>query len=237
MDLLVDVGNTRTKYALVESGRITVVSENTVFDYFPKIARAFIANVTDASKIQALKDKLLNQGINPVDVKVRSNQFGVTCAYKKTKNLGIDRWLAIIGATHQFPNEAIIVVDAGTAVTIDVVNKEKQHLGGWILPGLKTMEDSIVSKAPHVFSDENIPAERFGTDTPSALRQGCLAAISGTVIQAINEYQHLQCGMANNEPTIVLTGGDAKLVASKLDRPLIIQNDLVFLGLSLFLDE
>ncbi|WP_352284776.1 type III pantothenate kinase, partial [Pseudoalteromonas sp. Q18-MNA-CIBAN-0097] len=78
-------------------------------------------------------------------------------AYEHVGNLGIDRWLALIAGFTLYPNTACIVVDAGTATTIDVLDSEGLHLGGWILPGLDLMTSSLTQNTQRVFDDGKTP--------------------------------------------------------------------------------
>lgn len=233
MHLLIDIGNTRTKYAACSNSRALskpklFESASVLNDYGSQFDSIVVSNVTSQ------KPEDLLQGLrykNLFDVKVKSKQFNVTCGYDKVDNLGVDRWIGVLGAEHLFPNQNVIVIDAGTATTIDFLSHNKKHLGGWILPGLSLMQQSIVDRAPNVFSNDVVKDEFIGTDTPSALLNGCLMAQEGAVFKAIEMSERV---FESGETKIVLTGGSANDLASNLVRPLYVEPNLLFHGLSRF---
>ena len=104
-----------------------------------------------------------------------------------------------------YPNQHVIVVDAGTATTVDFVTSDNHHLGGWIVPGLDLMTSSIAQRAVKVFDDDNTTFNHgFGQTTPAALKSGCLAAQLGLIHQAVS--------MFDREAVLILAGGSAPLL-------------------------
>lgn len=176
----------------------------------------------------SLERKASSVGAAITEVKTSGQAFGVQCAYKNYQTLGIDRWLAVLGAVAQYPGKNVIVVDAGTATTVDFVTKDKQHLGGWIVPGLELMTSSIAQRADKVFdSDDTHYQYDVGTTTPQALKFGCLAAQLGVVRQAIEFF--------DREFELVLAGGTAALMLGPLSEFKPHYDELiVFRGLDLF---
>ena len=97
------------------------------------------------------------------------------CAYAEFQNLGIDRWLTVVASFHLFPNQACVIVDSGTATKVDVLDASGQHQGGWILPGLDMMIDSLVANTQKVFSDTHTLFDtKLGTNTPNAVKNAAL---------------------------------------------------------------
>lgn len=235
MHLLIDEGNTKTKFALCTSYQdIQAVSEDKVLEQIESIESIVLSTVVTHTRCQILHAKAKEHKIEITNVKVKSQEFGIHCAYEKPSNLGIDRWLAILGAELLYPNCNLLIVDAGTAITCDVLTDKKQHLGGWITPGLMLMRNTIVEKAPGVFSSEKVEQEVFGTDTPSALYQGCVNACVGLVEQAIYKAKQ-ECG--SNELTTLLTGGDSKLIAQEISEDVAQMSELVFVGMSRYIEH
>jgi type III pantothenate kinase len=228
MKLLVDMGNTRNKAVLSDNGKLTAVDYH--LDLFDKynIKQLTYASVRHDEVAQSLEAKAKQVGATTTEVKTASVAFGVKCAYQKYQTLGIDRWLAVLGAVHEFPNQNVIVVDAGTATTVDFVTANKVHEGGWIIPGLDLMTSSIAGKADKVFDDIGTDYRYgVGKTTPEALKFGCLAAQLGVVCQAVEYF--------GQSAKLVIAGGTASLMLKPLADLSPHHDDLiVFKGLDLF---
>lgn len=233
MHLLIDEGNTKTKFALCTSYEdIRIVNEERVLQKLDLIQSIVLSSVVSKSRCELLLNHANERDILITKVSVKQQEFGISCAYEKPSNLGIDRWLAILGAELLYPEQALLVVDAGTAITCDVLTNDKQHIGGWITPGLMLMRNTIVEKAPGVFSNDDIEEEVFGTDTPSALYQGCVNACVGLV-----EQSHTRAINVLNSPDLktLMTGGDAELINGELSFSAKHVSELVFIGMSRFI--
>lgn len=233
MKLLIDSGNTRVKFALVNNdASIIRVDRCQAAKNLPLVTRIICSAVsTHQDYVEILEQaKLLN--IDTYQVKTSASFLGIECGYPKPENLGVDRWLAVIGASQLYPDQDVVIVDAGTAMTVDLLTSSKKHLGGWILPGLQLMKRAITEKAPGVFAGEIEKAERIGTDTPSALHHGCLYGLLGAVEKAFLELQTLHPKRA--APTLVLTGGDATILSAYMALPHQVIDNLVFYGMREF---
>jgi type III pantothenate kinase len=228
MKLLVDIGNTRSKAVLSDNGKLTPVDYNLdLFEQY-EIERLTYASVRHDEAATSLEVKAKQIGATITEVKTASHAFGVKCAYEKYQTLGIDRWLAVLGAVSEFPNQNVIVVDAGTATTVDFVTADKVHEGGWIIPGLELMASSIAQKADKVFDDIGTDYHYgAGKTTPEALKFGCLSAQLGVVRQAVDYF--------GQPAKLVIAGGTASLMLKPLADLNPLHDDLiVFKGLDLF---
>lgn len=161
---------------------------------------------------------------------VTANALGVVCAYSDPTRLGIDRWLAVVGAWGLLGHSAL-VVDLGTAVTLDFVAKDGMHLGGYILPGLQLAVRGLLSGTSNVIVDHDklAAATRLpGRNTTDAVYHGALAAISDVIERSLSRLK-----LDYPEAKLILSGGDARLVARQLDCQYEIRDLLVFEGMSL----
>jgi len=142
--------------------------------------------------------------------------FGVINAYKRPRSLGVDRWVAMIGA-RAGSNSALCVVDAGTALTIDALDKSGRHLGGQILPGIR-----LIGRALETDTSDIGPARRrsavfesaedfFADRTQLAVAAGAVNALCGAVDRAAKLMREL-----GHRPKVVLTGGDASRILAGL---------------------
>ena len=228
MNLLVDAGNTSIKFALDILGKIVWVTQQEALSKLDEVDSVIVSKVKEYSVLDNLICHFADSDKPYIEAAVSKEQSGIICGYKKIKNLGIDRWLAVLGACRLYPNRNLVIVDAGTAMTIDAILNSQNHLGGWIVPGLTLMKQSIEQKAPLVFSSNESEIESFGTDTPSALENGCILTLVGSIEKAVN----LLVSNCNSQNIMVLlTGGDAEILSQRLLVEHALEPELVFHGL------
>jgi len=151
---------------------------------------------------------------------------GVHNAYAEPERLGVDRWLGVLAVAdgqHDY-----CVADCGTAMTIDVVTREREHLGGYILPGLALLSDSLIRNTRQVrvtqAGDESLA---WGRHTSAAVLNGALLATVGAIEAAC---AHLRED-TGREPQLVLTGGDAARLSPLIRYPHCIETELLLIGL------
>ncbi|UAA38407.1 type III pantothenate kinase [Paraneptunicella aestuarii] len=236
-NILIDVGNTRTKYVYCDhygvlSSIQTLPRENVPASIFVGCQKAVIASVAKQQVIDGISDVAKAQGVEVIQVKTSASAFGIDCPYEKPETLGIDRWLCALAVATR-TNDAVAILDFGTAATCDFVHAGK-YLGGWIAPGFELMRNSLVSNTDKIFADNQYPGEiLIGKTTESCVNQGCLAALAGFLLQAEQELQKLV-----ENYSFILLGGSAEMlrnVTLNANRKYNIEPDLVFQGLRLFL--
>lgn len=195
MKLLIDLGNTRLKWAVTGDGQRLGEVQAAVHggDPAPAVARidapgvheVLIASVGDAPLNAALGDALRERfGCEPKFVATRRDCAGLRIAYDDPSRLGVDRWLAMLGVWRTVRG-AFCVVSAGTALTFDAVDADGNHLGGLIAPGVTTMAESVLGRTRFpaaALPDADGPA--LGTDTESCVAQGALHAALGLIDRA-----------------------------------------------------
>lgn len=164
-------------------------------------------------------------GLAPEYARATACIAGVTSGYLEPEKLGVDRWLALLAARHEL-GRACVVVDAGTAVTIDVLDDFGTHQGGYIVPGLTLMLNALLSGTSGVRLDAApVASLAAGTCTSDAVLRGCTAM---TVVL-------IERARRGSELPLVLTGGDAELLAPWLAAPSLLCPELVLDGLGLAL--
>ncbi|HNP64753.1 MAG TPA: type III pantothenate kinase, partial [Woeseiaceae bacterium] len=160
--LLLDVGNSRLKWGVYEDGEIHRtghislgnIKEKGLSALTTKLPRnadvVFASNVAGASFATRLSG-VVGMHCNADVHFARSERrgWGITNSYRQPRLLGVDRWVAMIGAYAEVKS-ACLVVDAGTAVTLDALDREGNHLGGQIIPGVETMLDSLSNKTSDI---------------------------------------------------------------------------------------
>ena len=244
--LLLDIGNTFIKWGLLKDHEIALngVIKNTqpLSNEFSRLAED-ISNGIDLILIASVKSDDWNTRcaqiigksfLCEIDfVSSQSNAFGVQNSYPDPCQLGVDRWVAMIAAYHKLSCD-LMVVDLGTAITIDAINKDGQHLGGQIIPGMQLMLQSLDKQTdrlelPKLTLDSiNISSSLWASTTDFALVYGAFNAICGAIERMVSDLKK-----NNYQPKIVLTGGDAKLLLAVLDENYHYRPDLVLEGLAI----
>ncbi|WP_213995050.1 type III pantothenate kinase [Arsukibacterium sp.] len=231
MYLLLDIGNTREKAALFNAGNISALPQLTAdsLKALPIVA-VYFACVANDGRLNALKVKLELDNIPWRQVGSEAQAFGVINCYVEPHLLGVDRWLALLAAKQLFNGQAVMVVDAGTALTIDWLDETGMHQGGWIIPGLRLQQQSVVQQTAKVFNKELLDARVIpGRETISCLQNGCLAAVVGAIQQGWR---------LNKAKRLILTGGDALYLKPQLaDLTVTIEPLLIFQGLARYIDH
>lgn len=169
----------------------------------------------------------------PVSVAAPMDSLGgVRNGYEEYRRLGLDRWLALVGA-YQLSAGNCLVLDLGTAVTSDFVAVSGDHLGGYICPGVPLMRNQLRTHTRRIRYDD-AAAEMAqaslapGRSTVEAVERGCSLMLRGFVLTQL-EIAREQWG---DDFSIYLTGGDASLVREMLPQAHLV-SDLVFVGLAL----
>ncbi|GIZ13985.1 pantothenate kinase [Pseudomonas sp. NCCP-436] len=187
------------------------------------------SDVETGQLVSRLRDEL---GLQVVCAKPALQQGDVRNGYADYKRLGLDRWLAILGA-YRLGRRACLVIDLGTAITIDLVSDEGEHLGGFICPGLPLMRDLLGTHTRRIRYDRQAAEEALcsldpGRATAEAVERGCLLMLRAFVEQ---QYQQA-CARFAAGFDVFLTGGDAELVSDIVPRARVVP-DLVFVGLAI----
>lgn len=223
MNLLLDIGNSRIKWAMSDGAGLSHAGAaardaalfNTLSDAWrqlPAPARILAANVAGAEFAEVLSRWIKVCWGVPVEyVVVEQGWGGLEIAYAQPLLFGVDRWLALIAARHLHGGD-VCVIDCGTAVTIDAVTAAGRHLGGVIVPGVTLMQGSLLQRSPGVSRGVETAAlntpELLGCDTRSGIELGALYAVAGAITHTL---ERIKVKMA--EPiTSIITGGDAEVV-------------------------
>lgn len=245
--LLLDVGNSRIKWALLRGGRIGpqhALEVRSLHDFSragllralpPRVDAIRIVSVARKAPTQALVRALREATRAEVSVLVTTARAaGVRCGYREPWRLGADRWAAVIGAHHlDTPARAQVVVDVGTALTIDFVSRSGQHGGGVIVPSPGRMVASLL-QGTHGIRPRAARARRrgrtlFARSTHEALVQGSREAAAALIESARAEAERRYGGAV----FVTLTGGGVRELQPWLVKPCRVVPDLVLRGLAL----
>ncbi len=239
MILDVDIGNSRVKWLLREGGCVaergscasidSLISLLRRRDLFPRRTR--VCCVGEAGGVDQLDTWLMLNQLPAVEKAVSTRSGAkVTNGYQQPERLGVDRWLAICAAWHQSEG-ATVVVDAGSAMTVDFVDGQGNHCGGYIVPGFAMQQRSLIANTRLVRFDTNPSGLELGPgrSTTGAVNNGITLMLKSMIESAL-QYFRLISGEA---PELFLTGGDAELLSDFLQVPHILEPDLVLHGINL----
>ncbi len=240
MNLLVDLGNSRLKWAQLGNGlgRMEAVSlgdNEPIASILSRIwrqtaipQRVVVCSVSAPQRLQEL-DKWVRErwSITPHVVHSRLDQLGVKNNYRDPGQLGADRWAALL-AVRGLTSVAACVVDCGTAVTVDALSANGEFLGGMIFPGLYLLRRSLMLGTQGVKVAEGDAADCLARSTADGAAAGTLIGLAGAVDRLITEYRLI----LGETMQVFLTGGDASLLASRLQTMTTLVPDLVLQGLA-----
>lgn len=240
MNLLIDMGNTRLKWAVsknyhiiagqtlvnehLEQRRLTALWQNLVRP--KRVAIACVSAGALLGLVRAVVDELWPD-MEIVLVHAQARAFGVTNAYPQPEKLGVDRWLALVAA-RKYYHHPVCIVDCGTAITVDLLDIQGGHQGGLISPGLMLMKQALSQGTDALpFSDacHDLKPANF---TEAAIYSGTLSAAIGLIEHVLKQQ--------SESTMLILTGGDAMLIAEHLKMPFIIDAELVLRGLAIVLE-
>lgn len=244
MNLLIDVGNTRLKWAWLQEARLgeqqavvhrdiePEVWSKDVFETARRPQRVLAANV--AGEAMAWNLHRFSQaafGLEPEFITPTRSFHELTNGYLNPALLGADRWLAVIGAWN-LAHSALCVIDAGTAVKVDSVDAHGQHLGGLIIPGINLMRESLLNKtsgiAPAIIASSNSTAGILANNTITAVTRGAVVAAAAMADRAAQLVEQ----STGQHPQLFITGGDSALIVESMQARGTVVPDLVLQGIA-----
>jgi type III pantothenate kinase len=240
MNLLIDMGNTRLKWAVMLDGRLipgraldnSQLNRHELVEIWKVQAlpkRLVIACVSANLLLElvlAVADELW-PNLEIISVKSQAHAYGVVNAYQQPEKLGVDRWLGLVAVRRHYQIPACIV-DCGTAITVDLLDANGNHQGGLISPGLTLMRKALVEGTEALQFHETDCVAGLANFTEAAIYSGTLSAAAGLI-------EHVLSRQPDNLH-LILTGGDAGLIARQLKGKPVIDTDLVLRGLAIVVD-
>lgn len=237
MKLEIDIGNTRLKWRVSHAGR--VVNQGACLtsglgagmpavwqDDITDVAVANVAGPAVAGLVSAYAQ--MRWQVQPVFAITQAEQAGVRNSYAEPRRMGVDRWLAMVAAYNDC-GRACCVVDCGSAITVDHLSATGDHLGGYIIPGLRLMSESLQRNTAEVLVEHRIETFELapGCHTSAAVTHGVNYAFKALQERLLRELQAQQV-----MPALYITGGDGelfyRLCGEGVYRPDLVLDGLVF---------
>lgn len=239
MYLLIDIGNTRIKWQhrddknIIASNSISVEEFMDLdFSSIDSIEKIIVSNVNHSVVLDKIREILAAFKCPIIEASTDSNEYLVN-DYEDTKTLGVDRWMAAMGAWKLY-QRPLLIINAGTAITIDLIDldqKDKAHFrGGMILPGI-AISLGILNNNTNLIDTEIGKSKYPSLNTKDAVTTGIMTSIQGAV--------NLVCRNLPSSLPILLTGGDANLIFEQAEKDwksrIKLEDDLIFEGLIFYI--
>lgn len=238
--LAIDAGNTRTKWGLHEGrnwlrrGAVEnagVAGLATEWELLPEPAQIVVSNVGGENLAASLRGHFSRWRARPRWITPVNEQCGVHNSYADPKQLGSDRWAAVI-AGWNLERRCCLVVSLGTAMTVDAISNEGVFLGGIIVPGLALMQGALEANTAALKREEGAFGA-FPDNTADAIYSGAVQALAG----AVERMGAAVRAAVHRDPVCVLSGGAGELLLPHLNLQAKLVDNLVLEGLMLIAKE
>ena len=227
MKLIIDIGNTLVKYAIFSSDEIVIIyKKNDVeLSFMQELIQKH--NVNDVI-ISSVRDKVDRDfGIKTLYLN-HLTPLPITINYETPETLGNDRIANVVAASILYPNKNKLIIDAGTCITIDFIDQNKEYQGGRISPGIEMRYKSL-----HKFTS-NLPkltisntAQQIGKDTNSSIVSGVEKGVVAEIETIIDDFKN-----ENEDLFVIVTGGDTFFFENTLKNSIFADQNLVLKGLN-----
>ena len=238
MNLIIDIGNTFVKFAIfadyellfkqsVSNDEAEVVLKKIV-EVNPKLKRGIISTVGKQNK------ELINILKKHVDLLRLNSKTKIPFKnkYSTPKTLGVDRIALVSGSVDKFSKNNVLIIDAGTCITYDFINKKNHYLGGAISPGIRLRYHSLHNLTANLpLLEPEYPVDIIGDSTEQSIHSGVingvLKEIDGVIDEYLEKYEDL---------TVILTGGDADFLSKRLKNSIFANSNFLLEGLNFILE-
>ena len=236
MNLIVDIGNTYLKIALFEKNNL-IEKFSFHHNYLDNIKNILSKNPVKnsiISNVSEINDELISYLNDNTDLVLFKNilKLPFKNTYSSKETLGQDRIALVSSASYQFPDENVLIIDAGTCITYDFKNHNNEYIGGGISPGIKMRFKSLnlfTSKLPliDVFDDFELIGNNTKESLISGVVNGTIMEINGIIQQYCDKFKNIR---------IILTGGDSKFLLKRIKNTIFADQNFLTKGLNYLLE-
>ncbi|MBL7559067.1 type III pantothenate kinase [Olleya sp. YSTF-M6] len=239
MNLIVDVGNTRIKLAVFDKNRlleIRIADSFTILETLKQLKLDYPKlNLAIVSSVGYLQDKVLQYLGLQFELTILDNNTKVpfTNLYATPKTLGIDRIALVCASVQQFSQKNVLIIDAGTCITYDFINKDNEYLGGAISPGVRMRYEALHNQTANLpLLETEMPIQIIGNSTIGSINSGIIYGVLNEIDGIIEQYSALYLDL-----TIILTGGDANFLSKQLKSSIFANSNFLLEGLNYILQH
>lgn len=231
--IVIDIGNTRTKWGLFHGEELEqvvtlqnkdIAGNHLVFSEYD-VHEVIVSSVND----EAEKELMLDESEYRVLKLSHTIKLPFTLKYASPETLGKDRIAGVAAAQKLFPNSNVLIIDAGTCITYDFLTKENHYLGGAISPGVQLRLRSMnhyTSKLPLIDWVESERPKSIGNTTITSMLSGVVNGLIGEMKSFVSDYEKQYSDLK-----VVITGGDSKFFEKELKNGIFADPNLVLIGL------
>jgi type III pantothenate kinase len=218
-NLYIDIGNSAIKWRTSDSKVFSEDIDNFSITALNPSRTAWLSAVAHLDVVQKISTHF-----ETINILKPHKRFGnLKLSYDDPSFLGADRFSAMLGAINHFPNNPLLVIDIGSAITFDVIDKNGLHHGGLIMPGIKALRGSFEKFKT---SDLSLSSKGIANNTNDAWKQGTYAMMIGAVNYQIESFQ------SNfSDGIVTVCGGKAKEIKKELPKSIELFENLVLDGL------
>ena len=241
MKFLIDIGNTTTSVGLWQNSKLSMVNNsdnNKLFLTLKKYLKKDIDEILLTSVISIKENKLIIDRLKRIykcrikQIKSSFALLGVVNGYAQPKKLGDDRWVTIVASSLLY-KEPLMIVDCGTAISIDMVSAKGIHLGGYILGGFdgysKSFKNAYHLKYIKIKEDAASQQKYFPKNTEDGITEGYLLMVISAIENIYNQIKKNQKTL----PKLLISGGYGKIISKKLSVKNKYEPDLVLRSIGL----
>lgn len=227
MNLIIDIGNTLVKYAIFNEDLLIDIEKSSVVD-FVLINQMISTKKVKSVIVSSVREETdWNLGVNPIILSYKTN-FPIKLNYHTPETLGNDRIANAVACSVLYPNKDVLVIDAGSCITMDFIDKNKVYQGGRISPGLKMRYRSLhefTAKLPKlcINPESKVIGQNTNESIVSGVQQGVLSEVN-TIIDDLKKE--------NEDLFVIVTGGDTFFFEKELKNSIFADRNLVLKGLN-----
>ena len=239
MNLIIDVGNTNVKLAVFENNKLQhkeVIKSSRILSTikklikkYPDLKRAII------SSVGKLNESVLNKIRSQIKLLVLNSKVKLPFnnQYQTPNTLGVDRIALVSASAMLYPKKNVLIIDAGTCITYDIITKENNYLGGAISPGIALRYQALHNLTANLpLLSIKQPKNLIGSNTNESIHSGVINGVLGEIKGAINDYDK-----NFKELTVILTGGDAEFLSKQLKSSIFANSNFLLQGLNYILEH
>ncbi|MBC3757130.1 type III pantothenate kinase [Hyunsoonleella sp. SJ7] len=238
MNLVIDVGNTYVKLAVFEKDELVfktitrlaeVVDEVMALNSkYSKLKKGIVSSVGRLSKTQV---KSIKKTINLLELS-HTTKVPFKNKYDTPKTLGIDRIALVSASVLHYPDNNVLIIDAGTCITYDFITDKNEYLGGAISPGIRMRYKSLNNFTANLpFLETEASSNIIGTSTSSSIHSGVVNGVVNEIDGFIKAYLEKYSDL-----TVILTGGDANFLSEQLKSSIFANSNFLLEGLNYILE-
>lgn len=233
MLLAIDIGNTFIKTGLFENDLLIFHASFSEDNFKDEILNLALKHniqsvvVSSVGKLMESDNKWLVDTFNCLILNIET-KVPFTNLYATPHSLGVDRIALTVAAMKSFPHQNVLIIDAGTCVTYDFINKKGEYLGGAIAPGIQSRYKSLHDHTANLpLLHKETPENFIGNNTINSIHAGVVNGIAHEIDGTIAQYKEVYKTL-----TVVLTGGDAEFLAKQLKSSIFVRPFFLLEGLN-----